>query len=687
MKRLKDPCTGKEIWKLTDEPAVNITHQYHNVDAFSADGCYVAYGINQKQVNETPTEPEVAVYDLAEQRERGRHPGSHQAWNPTRPELVFNRDGAVYAWNIESDTVRKVADLEGVQVGSVDRTGQWALVSYEYGVTRSRIDRVALDGSGKVETLLEAGGDGLVSSPRANPTHDVCHVRFYGPKPGEPVTWYRGKKPRGDLQARYMMIVGTDGSNPHPVSPYDEWGHHNWSGDGEWYMLGTHWKRWNAPREEPWQPWAPLPVGFNHQGHCGRDGRLIVGDFGDIYTYIFNLQTHELTLMDSAMSASVPYSKNADPHPIGSPDGTKYVFDSMYDLERAPVTRLAAGVRPVDVELPVESTEGFPDRGHVVIGYPGCGPEVIAYEAKDDTRFLRCRRGSPPAVSEDTPYTDQVAGATPTRFGRGVNVTAYDGLHLGPGKRREPDVHIQVVRPPEHPRRVRAERGGNGVLVSWEAPPNCREICKHEVWRREGDEAWSRVGETAVAQNQFEDPNAPAGPLSYAVASVEHSGLTSEKSATAVVASRDGSALPGEVLLPIGEADQLIGRYQNPEVVLFESMDDRAYNHRAIIMHHGASHMTVTFTLPKAAAGLVEVHARCPGAAAYVRGTLNGTAFYAFVDRPEYGWVPVTLDEQDRPAALPLNEGDNTLTLGGPAERLYMDCVRVVIQDAGGDRS
>ena len=723
VKRLADPCTGKEIWKLTDEPAVNIRHLYHNVDAFSADGRYVAFGVNQQEVAETPIEPQVAVFDLAEQRERGRHPGSNPVWDPTRPQLAFDCDGTVCAWDIESDTVRKIADLEGVRMGSVERTGQWALVSYEFGVEPSRIDRVALDGSGTVETIFEVGSDGLVSSPRANPAHDVCHVRYYGPKPGVPVTGYRDKRPRGDLHARYMMIMGTDGSNPHQVSAHDEWAHHNWSGDGEWYMLGGSWKRWNAPAEEPWQMWSPLPAGLNHQGHCGRDGRLIVGDFANYFTYIFNLQTHELTLMNAAMSSAVPYAKNADPHPIGSPDGTKYVFDSMYDMANAPVTRLAVAVGATDDELIVESTAGFPDSGHLVVGHVACGPEVIAYGAKQGNRFLQCRRGSPPAVSDDTPYKNQNPGATPTRFGRGVPVIAYHGLNLAPGKRREPDVHIQIVRPPEHPRAIRAVRGGDGVLVSWQAPVNCREICEYHIWRDETLDAttrtatestesteesgldrtllhdsvssvtsvaglaWSDIGKVPASQTKFQDPDAPAGPLRYAVSSAEHCGLTSAKSATAVVASQDGSGLPPQILLPIGDAEPVISTYANPETVLIESFDELAHNCRAVVMQHGASNMRLVFEMPRNAAGYVEVHARSTDAAAHLKLGIGDDRFETFVDQPEYGWIPASLDEEARPAAVALKEGANELTLGAPEARLHLDCVRVMIQDAEGDRS
>jgi len=95
MKRLSDPYTGKEIRKITDDPAVNLTHLYHNVDAFSSDGRFVAYGAALPHMGEEPEAPRVFVYDLAARVEVGPHPGTNPVWSPVQPQLVFDHDGCV----------------------------------------------------------------------------------------------------------------------------------------------------------------------------------------------------------------------------------------------------------------------------------------------------------------------------------------------------------------------------------------------------------------------------------------------------------------------------------------------------------------------------------------------------------------------------------------------------------------
>ena len=194
MKRLRDPVTGREFWRLTDDPSVNHTHLYHNIDAMSGDGRYVAYGSDLPHFGHETTSARVYAFDLAED-----------------------------------------------------------------------LDRVAMDGSGRVETIYEGKGLECLTLPKANPCHDVLHVRRYDRDPD-----VFKLNEQGDPDARLtmikplnMIIMGTDGSDPHPVSNRKEWHHHNWSGDGEWYMLGPYRKRWNASPEERWEAWGIMRFTFD----------------------------------------------------------------------------------------------------------------------------------------------------------------------------------------------------------------------------------------------------------------------------------------------------------------------------------------------------------------------------------------------------------------------------------------
>jgi len=680
MKKIHDPYTRKEIWQITDEPDANITHRYHNIDAFSKDGRYLVYGRDLPHLGpEAKTRSEVGVYDLAQKREIGRHPGAMPCWNPCKNQVVYSNSGKIILWDIETGSVKLLAEVFDLQSASVDRTGRFALCYYgleAFKKGKSGVVRVPLAG-GVPELIQNPGPEVYLSMPTSNPAHDVYSVRYHAPKPGMEVTHPTFKRLGLNIVCRYLMIVGTDGSNPHPVTSYDEWGHYCWSGDGEWFIIGPHCKRWDARPEEPWQEWSALPVGFNHPAPCGRDGRLLVGDFGNIFTYVFNRQTQELMLMNAPMSNSIPYSKNADPHPIGSPDGTKYVFDSMYDLEHAPVTRLTASIGPGDDILAVESTAGFPESGCLVLGYSGCGPEVIHYGKKQGHFFLECKRGSPPEISKDTEFTKQSNGSVAMTFGRGTNVMAYAGLHLSDGVRREPDVYVHVIRPPQHPRTVRARRESSAVQVSWKNPRNSREFRAYGVWRCEEGKDWTRLEDIPVGKMEYRDVRPPEGPLLYAVSSVEHSGLESARSAEAVIASQDGRHLPQRIFLPVGDADLNPSLYASPEEALTETIDEAAYNQRAVIQRHGGSPLRWIYSMPCAAVCSISVHCRTMASAAMVNFSCNKNTWTRFVDAAGYIWLPVTMDADERGVGAALETGDNILVLSAPAETLVVDALRL----------
>jgi hypothetical protein len=686
MKKIRDPHTGQEIWRLTNDPAVNHTHLYHNIDAFSGDGRYVAYGADLPHFGDENHTARVFVYDLLKGIERGGHLGAYPVWNPCRPDLVFSAEDVLYKWDLESDEIHVLHKAEGIITGSVERHGVWALCYYGWRVRESRLDRVAMDGSGRVETILDGVNYEHLALPKANPAHDVCHVRRYDRDPAmldlppdSPPDAFLGL-----VKPLNMIILGTDGSDPHPVSNREEWHHHNWSGDGEWYMLGPYRKRWNARPEAPWEAWGIMD-GLNHQGHCGRDGRFIVGDFGNQYTFLYDLHNKEMHRINAPISASVPYSKLSDPHAIGSPDGTKYVFDSLFNLESAPITHLARTAWPANDILTVESTAGFPKFGSLVAGNVVCGPEIIQYGCKNDTQFLDCKRGSPPAPPPRSLWPKVHAGDTPTTLIAGVAVVPYDAMHLSPGVHREPDVYVQVVRPPEHPRMVRATRHGDSVSVSWRTADNHREIRIYRVWRNPGDGSWANVGEAAHGASDrtdptdWTDPDPPDGPILYAVTSVEWSGLESERSAGAAVQSRDGTRLPAEVDITVSDADIVAGTSAAADDRLTLCFDDSAYNKRSVAMRNGLGSILIPFSLPMAATAHIAVRSKFASEGCNVlSGRVNQDNFRTHVSTREFDWVAVTVDSSGNEATVSLQE-QNEIVLVAPIDRVTVDMIRIRI--------
>ena len=211
MKRIADPYTGKEVWKITDDPAVNLTHLYHNVDAFSADGRYLAYQSHfAVRDARRAGQPEVFAYDFVAGRVRGGHPGQNPVWNACRAQLVFDHDGQVLGWDLDTDTVDVLATSEGIQVASAECRGEWALCFHDWPVPPGRITRVALDGSGRIEVIFEGRPNEFPAWPRANPTHDVCVIRLYTDIPRPPAgKGARNLLPTGPVGCFAQKVPGT----------------------------------------------------------------------------------------------------------------------------------------------------------------------------------------------------------------------------------------------------------------------------------------------------------------------------------------------------------------------------------------------------------------------------------------------------------------------------------------------
>ena len=675
---MRDGLTQRQFWRITNDNQINYTHEYHNVDAFSHDGRYLAFTdhISIDDV-ESRAAAHVFIYDFVADRIL-QQPGFCPCWNPSRAELIFCQPGAVCRWDPQANSVERVAESEGILLGSCERQGKWALGHYGREIAASRIVRVALDGSGTIETIYEPRGNAYVVLPRANPRHDVCHIRVFTCESSEGKK--RDRPGRDTLKCLHMMILGTDGSDPHPVSNDDEWHHHCWSGDGEWYMLGFRKKRWNARPEDAWQPIGRTGSwGFNHIGACGREGKFIVGDYGNVYTYVYDLEQEERFLMNAPMSSSLPYCKNADPHPTGSPDGTKYVFDSLYDFENARVTRLTRPAAPFDDVLMVESTDGFADAGHLILMVPAA--ELVSYQNKGPNRFYGCQRGlRPEAAHGGHPHYD---GHDPNKLARatmaaaGNAVVPFEGVFLEPGRPRRSNVYVQVVRPPALPQNVQAQRAGDKVIVEWQEPNSALEVARYRIWRNDGQQ-WRALGEVDAPAMSWVDTDPPRGASVYAVSAVEHSGLESERSASAAVVSANGKSLPTTIVLPAESAGYLrIDPHTQPYARVRYHHDDQAYNYRAVECKDCENALSWVLDLPAAGEYAALVSVRAVHKPAHAALAANGQSCRTAVEADAYTWVGMPGDAIGVPARLSVVKGRNEITISAPIGSFLVDCLRL----------
>ena len=258
----------------------------------------------------------------------------------------------------------------------------------------------------------------------------------------------------------------------------------------------------------------------------------------------------------------------------------------------------------------------------------------------------------------------------------------YDGLHLKPGVRREPDVYVQVIRPPQHPIRVRAAREQHQTAVTWQPPRNSLEFQRYEICRRCQDQPWTDIGQVSADTRRFVDPHPPAGWAAYAVRSVEYSGLRSALSAEALTVSPERPGLPRRLLFPVGEAtiDPDSG---NPERQRIESLDHAAYNHLAVMQSNCGSPLQWVIEMPCPVSSTLWVHARTVSPyAASIGISCNGRIWTRFVDASDYAWVCAAADDHGAPVPVTLNAGDNILKLHTRGNVLLLDALRLELTPA-----
>lgn len=109
---------------------------------------------------------------------------------------------------------------------------------------------------------------------------------------------------------------------------------------------------------------------------------------------------------------------------------------------------------------------------------------------------------------------------TYTRISPDATKIAYMCDMLG-----DTDVYVAVTRRPEAPLGLTLRQDGDAVRLTWEPPDAAREIAGYNVYRstRSGRDC-RRVNDRLVDGTEYVD-SPPAGPVFYAVAAQEHSGL------------------------------------------------------------------------------------------------------------------------------------------------------------------
>jgi hypothetical protein len=551
-----------EVWRITNDPTMRDWANYHNTDAWSPDGRFIcwehwAWLTKPDYSTDRGKDSQVYIFDIKTKQQKLVGNGSQPRWATNHNWLFFVQEGSNVIWyNADTGQTKKLTT--GVMhIGETDFKDRWlygSTVRLKKRGPRGSIVRISLEENAKPELLEDARGV------------------FYLPNPAHPKVLFRvdGLLPPSDRKPFAPLHIMTDmqGRNEQILSPELRHGHQTWSGDGKWFLMGNgqmRGRKWNEPFPSNSHYLANISCG--DISPCGRSGRWIVGGNNIGSLQIADLRSGHGKVYLRALSFVHYYgawhaNSMGDCDSKGSPDGTKIVFVTNYDLENAPHTKIAQDMPAPDADrIIVDSTEGFPESGRLSIQ-----AEIIGYKRKTSNSFedleremYGVRAENPGTLSYFPPdlfnhYTENRLQLT-----KGLIVTSFEDRLIPEEKRkdmivpdksklpenwnqnpvtwqRRSDVHVAVVRKPDRPFIRYAPLGEEEVLQL---------IPGQNHWEIEGYEIYKDGKilnkELLIKPGQTIDLGYHAtgqAHLYIQAVAVEWSGLRSEKSITVMPTGR-----------------------------------------------------------------------------------------------------------------------------------------------------
>ena len=395
-----------EVWKLTDEPARRHWINYHTTQAWSPDGRYVAIErsephtyLSGTQWIADPDTTDTFVFDFADEALVNLGRGTTPRWAKQSNRLFYiERDSGenhkVIRHDLESGQ-KTVMATGFVRLDETDSQDNWLYgrVVSSLATEAGNIFRIPLTGEGAPENINGEVPSGRIIIP--NPVHAMMYYR------NDTSGSFNGTR----------FYANLDGSNVEIAYPMLQRSHIAWSGDGAYLLQGQRQifgRRWDEPF-----PSNLHILSIKNNGDpsgCGYDGRWVVGSGNYATMNMSDLRSGDswtfLSIAGSYIhgSTSVDYSGGSflmDNDAKCSPDGTKVLFVSNYNLKSGPNTKIVSYSEET-ATLNVFSTDGFPEQGRI-----SAGNEVVGYTAKTPVSFTGITRNMMGTTNES------VGGLTP----------------------------------------------------------------------------------------------------------------------------------------------------------------------------------------------------------------------------------------------------------------------------------
>ena len=398
-----------ELWRITNNPNLRHWINYHNIQAWSPDGRYISieqsmphsYGSGAVWSSD-PYTTDVYIFDLADEELIHLGRGQGPRWAKRHNWLFYieyvsqapNSEAKVIRYDIESQTKTVIA-TGFIRLDETDSQDDWIYGRAAAGdlTTEGNIFRIPVPGDGDPENVNGEIPDGRIIIP--NPVHPVVFYRDDGSAPFDGTRYFSDP----------------DGGNVRMAYPMLQRSHITWSGDGEYLLQGhrlVFGRRWDEPFPSNLHILSIASSG-DPRG-CGHDGRWVNTSLNAGSMAISDLRSGDYrSYLNTAgsyihNSTSIDYSLGSylmDNDAKCSPDGTKVVFVTNYDLKNGPRTKIS-GYTPGGNILYVGSTDGFPEQGRLSIGN-----EVVGYNEKTATSFIGITRNLYNTTSES------LSGLTP----------------------------------------------------------------------------------------------------------------------------------------------------------------------------------------------------------------------------------------------------------------------------------
>lgn len=543
----RDELTGCEMWRISKQ---GMFHEYcHAAKPFSCDGRRIV-------CREWRADGGVVVFDLEDGNKTvfGRE---HRGWkeNPAFVRdgnavvyIVGRQDAPIYLYDIETGKERRVVKLKGnaqmPSAGVIGARSEFIMLRGDLngdGLSDWGLKPLGSDGPPfAVWTSPASSGSPHTVSPspscnRLTFSVQTCHSEVLGRlADGQELT--RGEKLKDASYRACIAVldVETGSVQAYPAKNAKIWAHEAWSGDGEYVHMAGY--SWQAGRDAPS---VPIRIGdgrcSDHYGTCGRSGRYVVGDSeadGMERLELTDLWTGEMRTVAYISSPTEPAGKidQDHGHPAGSPDGTKVLFHSCYDLLNHRLYAIPSqNVRAGAPVIPVETTGGFAPNGKLLIGHGYVGQRMaVSYERTDGTHFYGCDWGEDAVGRLKRAIRSDV-------IPRGSHhITDALGRLFPDGTCRPRKEYIAVVKRPDPPRALLAAPADEAVRLSWNPPASHEEVAGYVVWRRSGAGPMERLTLVSVASCSYIDTDPPRDvKVEYTVQAIEHCGLYGDQSSVA----------------------------------------------------------------------------------------------------------------------------------------------------------